>query len=150
MYLEEKKFIDVITATPLISIDLIIKNSQNQYLVGLRHNRPAKGCWFVPGGRIRKDESIGSAFLRLTMNELGISLEITEANFIGPYEHFYKDSFSNENISTHYVVLGYEINIDVPLDELPQEQHSQYCWFTKEELLASDDVHINTKNYLLN
>ena len=133
MYLEKNKFIDVITSTPLISIDLIIKNSQSQYLLGLRHNRPAKGCWFVPGGRIRKDETIISAFLRLTKNELGISLEITEANFIGPYEHFYKDSFPTENISTHYVVLGYELNIDLDLvlEQLPQEQHSQYRWFSK-------------------
>jgi colanic acid biosynthesis protein WcaH len=43
-------FKTVIASTPLISIDLIVRNNQQQILLGKRLNKPAQGYWFVPGG----------------------------------------------------------------------------------------------------
>ncbi|MGM2776575.1 NUDIX domain-containing protein, partial [Bacillus cereus group sp. Bce015] len=88
--------------------DLIIRNSCNQVLLGLRTNRPAQGFWFVPGGRIGKDETFEQAFLRLTQLELGYPIPLNEASFLGPYQHLYSDNFSGTDFSTHYVVLGYQ------------------------------------------
>ena len=56
MFLDEGTFKSVIENAPLVSIDLVVKNSLGQYLFGYRTNRPAKGFWFVPGGRIHKGE----------------------------------------------------------------------------------------------
>ncbi|MBF4436458.1 NUDIX domain-containing protein, partial [Vibrio anguillarum] len=64
-------FKTIIENTPLVSIDLVVYNQKNEALLGKRNNRPAQGYWFVPGGRILKDESIAVAFRRLTLNELG-------------------------------------------------------------------------------
>ena len=72
MYLEKETFKTVIGATPLIAIDLLVKNSAGQYLLGYHNNRPAQGYWFVHGGRILKNESIAEAFKRLCLHELGI------------------------------------------------------------------------------
>ncbi|TOB15241.1 NUDIX domain-containing protein, partial [Vibrio parahaemolyticus] len=55
--LDEQTFKLVVASTPLVSIDLIIRNSKRQILLGQRTNRPAQGFWFVPGGRICKDET---------------------------------------------------------------------------------------------
>ena len=62
MFLTDDKFLDVIKATPLVAIDLIIKNSSGFVLLGKRFNRPARGFWFVPGGRIRKDETLENQY----------------------------------------------------------------------------------------
>jgi colanic acid biosynthesis protein WcaH len=70
-YLEPQLFAALVEHTPLISIDLVIENSQGEILLGERTNRPAQGMWFVPGGRILKDELMQDAFLRLTQDELG-------------------------------------------------------------------------------
>jgi colanic acid biosynthesis protein WcaH len=86
MFLDESTFKTVISNAPLISIDLVVKNSQGQYLLGYRTNRPAKNYWFVPGGRIHKNESMDAAFLRLTEAELGSKLARKSARFLGPYE----------------------------------------------------------------
>lgn len=43
---------------PLVSIDLMIKNAQDQMLWGRRNNRPAQVYWFVPSGRICKNEGL--------------------------------------------------------------------------------------------
>ncbi|HGT8289544.1 TPA: GDP-mannose mannosyl hydrolase, partial [Escherichia coli] len=56
MFVPSVKFREVIQLTPLISIDLLIENENGEYLFGLRNNRPAKNKFFVPGGRIRKNE----------------------------------------------------------------------------------------------
>lgn len=58
-WLDVTTFETVVASAPLISIDLLVENEQGQYLLGLRKNRPAQGYWFVPGGRVQKNESAG-------------------------------------------------------------------------------------------
>lgn len=48
--LDELTFKTVVASTPLVSMDLIVRNKRDQVLLGLRTNRPAQGFWFVPGG----------------------------------------------------------------------------------------------------
>ncbi|QLQ65039.1 MULTISPECIES: GDP-mannose mannosyl hydrolase [Providencia] len=143
-------FKTIVASTPLVSIDLVICNSQNQALLGLRNNRPAQGYWFVPGGRICKDETFDMAFKRLTFEELSFGYNINDATFIGHYQHLYQDNFSEDNFSTHYVVLGYLIKEDINLNKLPLEQHRNYQWWNIDELLNSPKVHDNTKAYFIN
>lgn len=57
-----------------------MENTQGQVLLGQRLNRPAQGYWFVPGGRIHKDETMTQAFARLTKEELGVELQ-TDRSF---------------------------------------------------------------------
>jgi colanic acid biosynthesis protein WcaH len=148
MFLNEDVFKTVIASTPLVSIDLVVKNPDGEFLLGYRNNRPAQGFWFVPGGRILKDESMDAAFLRLTKNELGFEISRQSADFLGPYEHFYSDCVFGAEHSTHYVVMGYQLQVDLDLSGLPPEQHNQYAWFSREELLARDDVHKHSKWYI--
>jgi colanic acid biosynthesis protein WcaH len=54
MDISEKDLLDIIKLTPLISIDLIIKDQKRRILMGKRINNPAANSWFVPGGRIKK------------------------------------------------------------------------------------------------
>lgn len=148
MFLDNATFTIVLDSTPLVSIDLIVENAQGEILLGERKNRPAKGYWFVPGGRILKNESIAAAFERLTLNELGEGFMIEQARLQGPFDHFYSDSVFGELPSTHYVAISYWLTID-NLDALPKAQHSAYCWFSKQELLSSPRVHQHTKAYFL-
>jgi colanic acid biosynthesis protein WcaH len=64
MFLEKDTFKTVIASTPLVSIDLVVTNQNGEALLGKRLNRPAKDFWFVPGGRILKEESLAAAFRR--------------------------------------------------------------------------------------
>jgi colanic acid biosynthesis protein WcaH len=148
MFLPEDTFKTVIVSTPLISIDLVVKNNAGHYLLGYRNNKPAQGYWFVPGGRILKDERKNDAFTRLVKAELGIDMVISEAEFDGVYEHFYDDYVFGDEVSTHYVVLAYQLAVDIKLDDLPDVQHSQYKWFNKDDMLAANDVHIHSKWYV--
>ncbi len=148
MFLDQQTFLTVIESTPLVSIDLIVKNSQGQVLLGERLNKPAKGYWFVPGGRILKDEAMSSAFKRLTKDELGTEFLLEQAVLIGPFDHFYQDSIFGDEYSTHYVAIGYELRLSEELCDLPADiQHQNYQWFDIDELKSSNVVHENTKKY---
>ena len=141
-------FKTVVSSTPLVSIDLLVRNSAGEVLLGERLNRPAQGYWFVPGGRIVKDESLAQAFLRLTEEELGVAVPMDQAKFLGPFEHLYSDNFSGEPFSTHYVVLGYALALDIDLAALPKQQHGSYRWWAESEMLADPAVHKHSKWYI--
>ena len=144
--LSEDVFKTIVASTPLLSIDLLVRNSENRILLGKRVNRPAKSSWFVPGGRVLKDESIEQAFTRLLKLELGMAK--ISGCFKGVYQHFYDDNFSEDSFTTHYIVLAYEVIFDGDISKLPVAQHNDYRWYSEAELLESDDVHIHTKWYL--
>ena len=90
---------------PIFAIDLIIYFNDRKLLMGKRINNPAKNYFFVPGGRILKNESRKDAFKRITKDEIGKSFDINKSKFLGIYEHFYSNSiWEGTNISTHYIV----------------------------------------------
>lgn len=146
MFLDLNTFETVIDSTPLVSIDLIVRNSAGEVLLGKRINKPAQGYWFVPGGRVYKNEQINIALARIAKSELGIEdTPIQQAQFKGVYQHFYDDSFVSNAISTHYIVLAYELTIESVA--LNIDQHSEYAWLNVETLLQNSAVHQYTKDY---
>jgi colanic acid biosynthesis protein WcaH len=148
MFLDKKTFSTVIDSTPLISIDLVVIDVDGKALLGRRLNKPAQGAWFVPGGRVFKNESLAHAFKRLTKEELGFEFPIEQANLLGPFEHFYSDNVFGEQYSTHYITLAYRLKLDCPLNNLPLDmQHDSYQWFEIEKLLKNQQVHQHTKWY---
>ena len=147
--LSKEEFIAIVKNTPLISIDFIIENNDGEVLLGWRNNLPAKGYWFVPGGRIQKDEKFRDAFKRILSTETGLGYEMEEATFLGIFEHLYpNENFADEpGFGTHYVVMAYRIKIEKKLDNLPHDQHMEYWWATLDDILEDPNVHDNTRNY---
>ena len=145
MFLDKDTFSNIVEHTPLVAIELMVRNDKNQVLLGKRVNEPAYGFWFVAGGRIYKDETLDMAFSRTVEDELGIGVKRKDARFHGLFEHFYDNNVFNNNFSTHYVALAHKFFIEE--DIKTNNQHSQYRWFDVEELLTSNEVHKYTKEY---
>lgn len=146
--LNDEEFAGVVEAAPLVSLDLIVRNHEGNILLGYRNNRPAQSFWFVPGGRVRKNERLDDAFTRLTNIELKLDISRQQAAFLGPYEHLYSDNFmGREGSGTHYVVLAYELQLAPDQQCSLDDQHARQRWWSAAELLAEDRVHPNTKAY---
>ena len=157
MALSDREFLQVVKNAPLVSIDLILMNDEGQVLLGRRRNEPAKGYWFVPGGRIHKDEeSISAAFARVARKELGRlaseALDFGKAKLLGAFVHKYATNFMEApGIGTYYVVLAYVVGANIDLQELPtneDDQHGDWAYFDPKQLLADEAVHENVKAYL--
>lgn len=146
MHLDDDDFALVISATPLVSVDLIIRNEHDEVLLGLRRNRPAQGTWFVPGGRIRKDETLKSAVQRIARAELGVALQAWE--LLGAYDHIYTDNaLGRDDLGTHYVALGCACTLPPGSSIQPDAQHAELRWWPLETLMNSPLVHQNTQRY---
>lgn len=146
--LTDEQFKHVVEYAPLIAIDLVTLSSNKKALLGKRTNEPAKGMWFVPGGRIRKDESLGDAFERIVTTELGIEKSFSSAQLVGAFDHMYDTNlFNDPSFGTHYVTLGYHFMLEEDTDLVMDDQHHAFEWWTLEDLAASEEIHENTKRF---
>lgn len=152
MFLNKADFSELVQKAPLIAIDLcIIKN--RSILLGKRLNNPAKNCFFVPGGRVLKNEKIKDTTNRILEEETSFRFkdDIYLVSFLGVFEHFYNDNFlDNEDFNTHYITIAYLIDYKnlVKIDlKKKSEQHSEYIWLNP---LKNDNKSINIHKYAMN
>jgi colanic acid biosynthesis protein WcaH len=154
--LDRQLFLSVVDSVPLVAIDLVLVRQSQEVLLGLRKNRPAQGYWFVPGGRIFKNETVNDALIRVAESELRMGEQVRSGQlspqFIGHFEHFYPDCFAGEcMVSTHYVVLAYRVEVSTDFElPLADDQHSAFGWWNIIDALQSPLVHQYTKDYLSN
>jgi colanic acid biosynthesis protein WcaH len=147
--LAPETFLSIVELTPLVSLDFVVRDSAGRMLHGFRRNRPAQGFWFVPGGRLGKNETRRQAFARLSLAELGTELDFARARLIGVFEHLYPDNFAGDpRFGTHYIVLAYAIEAEPAELRLPDDQHAEYAWLDEGEMLCRDDVHDYSKAYI--
>ena len=57
--------------TPLINVDLLVKNSQGQVLLTWRDDQFHGPAWHIPGGIIRFKERIETRIAKVAQSELG-------------------------------------------------------------------------------
>lgn len=144
--LSNQDFRQIIQLTPLISVDLIL-NFNNKYLFGFRKNDPAKNFWFVPGGRILKDESIENAIKRISLTELGFQLTFDKLKFNKITEHFYNNNFFDDKYSTHYISLSYIYNLsDNEFNNINlNNQHTNSIFFNLDDISNNINIHHYSK-----
>lgn len=147
-FLPTELFASVVAHAPLVAIDLIVTDPQGAVLLGLRNNPPARGFWFVPGGRVRKNEALNNAFMRIAEDELGCAMQIAQSRLIGVFEHFYDVNFAGiTGASTHYIVLAYRLQTEHRLFALSRQQHSQTIWMQPDQARQNPLVHPYTQAY---
>ena len=154
MFLNKIDFSELVKNAPLIAIDLcIIKN--RSILLGKRLNNPAKNCFFVPGGRVLKNEKIKDTTRRILEEETSLRFkdDIYLVSFLGVFEHFYNNNFlDNKDFNTHYITIAYLIEYKnlVKIDpKKKNEQHSQYIWHNPSKNETKNiTIHKYAKNYL--
>ena len=116
--------------------------------MGIRNNEPARNFCFVPGGRVRKGETLEAAFARIVAAETGVDADFTHARFLRVYQHMYPNNrFGHSGYGTHYVVLAYELNLPSRPVVALDSQHCAARWMEEAELRAAPDVHPYTKAY---
>ncbi|HDY72638.1 MAG TPA: NUDIX domain-containing protein [bacterium] len=112
---------------PICCVDLIIKNGKGEFLLVKRKNRPAKGQWWVVGGRVKKGETLERAALRKAKEEVGLNVILEKQ--LGAKETIFKKGIFGENIHTINVIFLANIKgkKKIKLDS----QSTDYRWFKK-------------------
>jgi colanic acid biosynthesis protein WcaH len=146
--LADDEFARLIRIAPLVAIDIVVISRKGQVLLALRRKEPAKNCYFVPGGRILKNETISSAFERIARSETGLDAQFEAARLIGVYDHIYSTNLHEvAGYGTHYVVLAHELILKEDVKIKLDEHHATYKWVDVDALIAMSDVHPYVKAY---
>ncbi len=140
---------NIVMNMPIPAKDLLFYCDKKGLLMGRRINKPAKDYYFVPGGRVFKNENRSNAIKRIAKEEVGYLFNNDKFSSIGIYDHFYLDSiWENTEISTHYIVEA--ILIVIENDEIKfslANQHSEIIWIN-ELNIEKVKVHEYSKQYL--
>ena len=101
-YLDSQLYQLIHNNLPIVCVDVVIKTPDNGFLMVKRKEEPAKGEWWLVGGRVFKNESLVSAAKRKVFEETSLTIESLE-KIVDGYELFFdKDPF-NHNNGTHTV-----------------------------------------------
>lgn len=121
-------FLFVSRITPMVNVDLLIKNEQSRTLLTWREDEYYGPGWHVPGGIIRYKETVAARIHAVAASELGASVE------------FRKDPLAmNEIMNTvrdtrgHFLSFLYECTLTSPLDPRLEYKeglvkHGEWAW----------------------
>ena len=77
--LPQDLFYFVSSLTPMVNVDLLIKNQKGQTLLTWRADRFHGPAWHIPGGIIRFKEAISERIEKVAQSELGCGVRFSEA-----------------------------------------------------------------------
>ena len=101
--LTDEEYVTAYSLVPRACVDLIIKKSNNVILT-LRNIEPHKGKWHLPGGRLKKDESVTAAIQRISHAELGTKVEVSVTRLAG-FMEFIPDGQLPNGVYVHSLSL---------------------------------------------
>jgi colanic acid biosynthesis protein WcaH len=129
--LPEDLFLFVTSITPIINVDLLIRNEQNHTLLTWRDDGYYSPGWHIPGGIIRYKETIPERINAVAANELGAAIRFNEVPLaINEVIH------PSRRIRGHFISLLYECTLISPLDQNRRYQGGiprpgEWAWHTK-------------------
>jgi hypothetical protein len=110
--LPEEIFLFVSRITPLINVDLLIKNVSNKTLLTWRDDGFCPPGWHIPGGIIRFKETIVHRLNAVAAGELGAKISFKEEPLaINEVVH------ASRRVRGHFISLLYECTLVSALDQ---------------------------------
>lgn len=136
MLLSQEDYIRVMESMPVVCVDCLVRNEKRQFLLVRRLNEPLQGEFWMPGGRLWKNERLHAAVHRKMREEIGVDVDILEN--IGYFEEFFDRTAQNAKGGFHaisFVFLVRPLSSDIRLDP----QSGEWGWF--------DDIPARLKAY---
>ncbi len=120
------KYAEIMKALPILCVDIIIKNTSNEYLLIKRAYEPLKGVWWVAGGRVLKGETLEQAAKRKVKEEIGVIVDVVYP--VGYYEDVFETNPFGLSTPLHSVSLVFStiINNDNGILLEDQSTHWKY------------------------
>jgi ADP-ribose pyrophosphatase YjhB (NUDIX family) len=138
----EDLFLSISQLTPIINVDLFVKNKHNEILLTWRSDEYYGPGWHVPGGVLRYKETLMERAKKVAINELGLDL----CKIYGPKAHHEAFNFTR-NIRGHFISFIFMVSIDNNPPKKKQAGKSpnqgEWKWFKK-----CPDNFINNQNFL--
>lgn len=110
--LPEDIFQFISRTTPLVNVDLLIKDKKNRTLLTWRNDDYSEPGWHIPGGIIRFKETIADRVAEVAKHELG-----TEVKFDSVPLAINEVIHPTRNTRGHFISLLFKCSLVTPPDE---------------------------------
>lgn len=131
MTLPAETYKKILDAMPIVCVDLCIRNKGKLLLVK-RNNEPAKDQWWLPGGRLWKNETLEQCAWRKLKEETNMDNGKIIVR-VGPYETMFKEAPFDITTGVHSVNVAFLIEVDDTSNLKFDKNHSGAQWFGKME-----------------
>ena len=117
--------------TPMINVDLLIKNETGETLLTWREATLCEPGWHIPGGIIRFEEMIETRIRAVAKTEL-----LTKVTFEPQPLKITEFILPHQDHRNHFISLLYRCRLANPLPEslhckdLQHPKNGEYAWFT--------------------
>jgi len=119
MWIEDEIYKKILERMPIPTVDAIIVH-KGKFLLLKRNNPPVKGEWWLPGGRIRRNESLEDAVRREAFEETGLTCKIIRQ--VGVINYIFPECHA---VSVYFLVEPDSTNVRL------NSEHSDYKWVSK-------------------
>lgn len=113
---------------PKVGLGVMIKNSQNQVLLGLRLSAHGEGTWCFPGGHLEFGETMAEAATRETKEETDLDIQDLELVSVA-------DEMGALEQGKHYINIGFLAHT---INDTPKVMEPEKCirweWFNFNDL----------------
>jgi ADP-ribose pyrophosphatase YjhB (NUDIX family) len=99
--LSEELFLFVSRVTPMVNVDLLLKNENGSTLLAWRDDQDCGEGWHLPGGIVRFKEKLNTRILEVAKKEIGTKVEF-EPNPIATNEIMLKQKTRGHFVSFLY------------------------------------------------
>jgi colanic acid biosynthesis protein WcaH len=126
MKLAVEEYRKILSTVPIVCVDCLVINDKGEYLLVKRKNEPLKGEYWVPGGRLHKNERLTDAVRRKMREEIGVEVEIVKG--LGYFEEFFERTAEGAEGGAHSISFLYLVkpkSYDMRLDD----QSLEWGWF---------------------
>ncbi len=121
---------------PLPSVSAAIQNEAGEILYVMRKNNPAKGLWWLPGGRILNGETVADALARVLRDETGLDGEVVAVSPEYSEELWSTEGFDAEDWQRyepdtefiHYLGISAYVKVEGTPTIILDDQSSQVLW----------------------
>jgi colanic acid biosynthesis protein WcaH len=107
---------------PILCVDLIIQNSKGEYLLVKRDNEPVKGFWWIPGGRVIKNDDVYASAQKKCIQEIGVDIE--DWRVVGIYDDQYDTNAHGLETRIHTLSILCRTDVKVEYDEIKLDEQS--------------------------
>ena len=141
--LPEEVFLFISRLTPMVNVDLLIKNEKNQTLLAWRHDEFYHG-WHVAGGIVRFKELFADRLKAVAKKEFGATIEFDPAPLL-----IQEKITQSRDVRGHFIAHLYRCRLTSSLSHEmrcldPQNpQHGQWYWHSEcpKQLIPQHEVY---------
>jgi ADP-ribose pyrophosphatase YjhB (NUDIX family) len=134
MLIPEDQYRKILSLIPIPCVDLLVVDRVRRVLLLKRRNEPAKGLWWVPGGRVHFDELRIAAAHRKLQEECGLRpqaspVELCTEDLILP---------NGDGSRSHVICTVFRFDVDGGSQVVLDEQSEAADWRTIEAWSETD------------